>query len=169
MAGNYPGPMMKAARMALESGNARHILIWVPEGSENTLKNLLEKACCERYSQKSKAADWYFETVQRLHRSGMQSNYSGIEDVIFGEIPVIRKADEAIETGNFEQLSGLVPVMDISELRQRFDTIREMRNYPDLSAGRTFVSAYLEFMLYLYKLSGTQKEYEDNKSNKNMV
>lgn len=168
MALKHHGPMMKAAQMALESGNARHILIWLPEGSENTLRNLLEKACCEQYSQKRVAADWYFENVQRLHRAGMRSNYSGIEDVIFGEMPVIRKADEAIETGNFEGLSGLVPDMDIPELRQRFDTIRGMRNYPagNLSAGRTFVSAYLEFMLYLYNLPGVQKEDGDYKSNK---
>ena len=168
MAGKYPGPMMKAAQMALESGNARHILIWVPEGSENTLRNLVEKACCERYSQKSQAADWYFETVQHLHRSGMRSYYSGLEDVIFGEIPVIQMADEAIEKGNFGELSGLLPDMDITELRQRFYTIREMRNYPagNLSAGRKFVSAYLDFMLYLYNLSGTHEEHGDYKSNK---
>ena len=40
-------PVMSAAKKALETGKAHHILIWIPEASENMLKNLLEKACCE--------------------------------------------------------------------------------------------------------------------------
>lgn len=168
MAGQYPGPVMKAAQMALESGNARHILIWVPEGSENTVRNLLEKACCEQYSQKNRATQWYFETVQRLHRSGMRSCYSGPDPFISGEIPIIQKADEAIETGNFEELSSMVPDMHISEARQRFYTIREMRNNPadTPAAGRKYVSAYLDFITYLHNLSGIEEEYGDKKSNK---
>ena len=171
MAGKYPGPVMKAAQTALESGNARHILIWVPEGSENTLRNLLEKTCCERYSQKNHAADWYFETVQRLHRSGMRSYYSGPDPGISGEIPVLQMADEAIETGNFEKLSTMVPDMHISKARQWFYTIREMRNYPsdNLSAGRKYVSAYLDFITYLNHLSGIQEVYCDNKSDKKWI
>ena len=165
MAGKYRGSVMKAAQTALESGNARHILPWVPEASENTVRNLLEKACCERYSQKNHAADWYFETVQRLHRSGMRSYYSGCESGTCGEIPIIQMADEAIETGNFEELSNIVPDMHISEARQRFYTIREMRTYPPdtPAAGRKYISAYLDFIAYLHNLSGIQEEYDDKK------
>jgi cell division inhibitor SulA len=36
---------MSAAKRALETGKAHYILIWIPEESENTLKNLLEKVC----------------------------------------------------------------------------------------------------------------------------
>jgi hypothetical protein len=39
------GPVMKATQMALATVNANYVLIWVPEESENTLKNLLEKTC----------------------------------------------------------------------------------------------------------------------------
>ena len=46
------GPLTKAAKAALETGNANHILIWIPEESENTLKNLLERACCARSPDK---------------------------------------------------------------------------------------------------------------------
>jgi hypothetical protein len=64
------GPVMRAAKRAMETGNANYILIWLPKESENTLKNLLEKTCCENRTRKNMqnhAIDWYFESVNRLH------------------------------------------------------------------------------------------------------
>jgi len=72
-------PVIIAAKRALETGEAQHILVWVPEESANTLKNLLERACCERTIRKEehdRTADWYFETVNRLH-----SRYYGPENM----------------------------------------------------------------------------------------
>ena len=63
-------PVMSAAKRALETGDAHHILVWIPEESANTLKNLLERAWCERTIRKdahNRTADWYFKTVNRLH------------------------------------------------------------------------------------------------------
>jgi len=36
----HNGPVMSAAKRALDTGKAHYILIWIPEESENTLKNL---------------------------------------------------------------------------------------------------------------------------------
>ena len=61
--------VMSAAKRALETGNAHHILVLIPEESANTLKNLLERAWCERTIRKDTHAQtvaWYFETVNRL-------------------------------------------------------------------------------------------------------
>jgi hypothetical protein len=77
----YNNPIMSAAKRALETGNAHHILIWFPEESANMLKNLLERACCERTIGKDAhvhTADWYFETVNRLHSRYFGSNNTGI-------------------------------------------------------------------------------------------
>jgi hypothetical protein len=83
-------PVMSAAKRALETGEAQHILIWVPEESANTLKNLLERACCERTIRKDAhdrtAADWYFETVNRLH-----SRYYGPHNLSISTKPVDEK------------------------------------------------------------------------------
>ena len=39
----HNGPVMKAAKLALATGNVNLVLIWVPEELKNTLKNILEK------------------------------------------------------------------------------------------------------------------------------
>jgi hypothetical protein len=60
------GPVTKAAKESLKTGNANRVLIWIPEESENTLKNLLERACCARSTRQdgyNRTVEWYFETV----------------------------------------------------------------------------------------------------------
>ena len=37
------GPVVSAARIALETGNVNFVLIWVPESAENELKEVFEK------------------------------------------------------------------------------------------------------------------------------
>lgn len=63
------GPVMTAAQKSLETGDASHILNMVPEESGNTVRNLLERACCHyriRKDQRDPAIVWYFKTVDRL-------------------------------------------------------------------------------------------------------
>ena len=72
------GPVLKAAKMSLETCNVNYILIWLPEESVNCLKNLLEKTCCKRSSRinmQQQAYDWYFEMVNRFYRSGRLPDY----------------------------------------------------------------------------------------------
>lgn len=68
---NYPGnsPVMIAAQKAFETGDAVHILTVIPEESKNTVRNLLEKACCHNRIRKDSsdpAIVWYFRTVDRI-------------------------------------------------------------------------------------------------------
>ena len=96
-------PVMKAAQMALVTGNANYVLIWVPEELENTLKNILEKTCCERSIRKNmqnRTIDWYFETVNRLHSANDGALYSCLKPGGHDESPIISILGRAIETGN---------------------------------------------------------------------
>ena len=127
----HDGPVMRAAKMALETGNANYVLIWVSEKSENTLKNLLEKTCCERSSQKNmqnRALDWYFETVNRLHLANRRRLYTckpgGLD-----ESPIVLKVERAIETGNFEEIRSVIPDTHAGEVKQRFQQVLNKRNY----------------------------------------
>jgi hypothetical protein len=68
----YPcdGPVMTAAQKSLMTGDASHILTLMPEEAGNTVRNLLEKACCHyrmRKDSRDPAVLWYFRTVDRLH------------------------------------------------------------------------------------------------------
>lgn len=67
------GPVVKAAKMALEAGNVNLILPWVPKKAEAELKKAFQKALRVRKQDKDAAelADyWFFETAVRLHREG---------------------------------------------------------------------------------------------------
>jgi hypothetical protein len=61
-------PVMKAAQLALATGNFNLVMIWVPEELKNTLKNILEKTFCERSVRKNmqnRTIVSYFEAVNR--------------------------------------------------------------------------------------------------------
>ena len=150
-------PVMKAAKMALATGNANYILIWVPEESENKLKNLLEKTCCEgspRKNTQNHAIDWYFETVNRLHYAYGWPHYSGMKSGEFDEKSIVLMVERAIETGNLEEIIGVIPNTHSGEIRQRFCDVMNKRNYNvnNIAAGRDYVSSVIEFTVYLQNL-----------------
>ncbi len=152
-----PGPVLKAAKMALETGNVNYILIWVPEKSENTLKNLLEKTCCIRSSKthlSNQAYDWYFEMVNRFYHSSKSPDYHTTQSQnLAGKL--FLKIDNAIESGNFEEISDMIPDSYEADAQQRFLQVMDLRDFPvnDIRAGRSYVSAFFDFKRYMYDLS----------------
>jgi len=47
------GPVVRAARVALETGNVNFVLIWVPESAENELKEAGKDAPREKGRRRS--------------------------------------------------------------------------------------------------------------------
>lgn len=149
---NVPeGPVMRAAKMAIETGNPKHILVWIPEESENTLKNLLEKVCCERTMQNdtnNPATAWYFSTIRRLH-----ATYCGPQNLdVSGKTPeekqIILIAERACGSGNFDEITTVVQNASWGEMRQCFQDLMKLRKYDveDTAAGRAYVAAFAAFV-----------------------
>ena len=152
------GPVLKAAKLALETGNVNYVLIWFPEESENKLKNLFEKTFCERRAGKDVqgvAIDWYFATLSRLHRDRERALYTCMKPNGLDVSPVVPKAERAIETGDAEEIIGVVPKTMEGELRQHFHYVMEKRNYDvnNIIAGRAYVAAFIDFIEYLHNLN----------------
>jgi hypothetical protein len=141
---------MRAAKRALESGNADHILIWVPAESENTLKNLHEKACCERTirtGRKNPAADWYYRKACCLH-----SSWCGPHDLDSAaktpeEKKIIRLVEQACESGSLAEITRVMPATAPEQLRQQFDDLMKKQTFSpaDVGAGRRYVEALAGF------------------------
>jgi hypothetical protein len=153
----HNGPVIKAAKMALETGNASYVLIWVPEESENTLKNLLEKTCCDRSARKNMqncAIDWFFETVNRLHYAGRWPHFLNIKSEELDEKPIVLMVEKAIETGNFEEITTVIPDTPSGDIRQRFNEVMKKKNYSveNIAAGRVYVSAFTDFIVFVKNL-----------------
>jgi hypothetical protein len=151
------GYVIKAANMALKTGNVNYVLLWVPEESENKLKNLFEKTFCERRTCKDVqdiAINWYFETVKRLHRTGETTLYAGLKPAGLDESPVIPKAERAIETGNSEELIGFISNTMDDDFKHRFYYVMEKKNYDvdNVADGRAYVSAFTDFIIYLHHI-----------------
>lgn len=67
------GPVVKAAKKALESGNLNLVLIWVQERDEATIREAFQKTLAVRKlsNEAKELADMYFfETLVRIHRAG---------------------------------------------------------------------------------------------------
>jgi hypothetical protein len=163
------GPVVKAAKMALDTGNVNYILIWLPEESENTLKNLLEKTCCKRSSRmnmQKQAYDWYFATVNRFFNTGRLRDDLTIYFGGFTEKPLDLKIHNATESGNFEEIREIIPITHQAEAKQRFLHVMNMRNHSvnNIAAGRAYVSAFIDFNWYVYDLaSGLLRKEERSK------
>jgi hypothetical protein len=151
------GSVMNAAKIALDTGNVNYILIWVPEESENKLKNLFEKTVCERRAGKDvqdTSFDWYFETVNRLHRASEGALYTRVNPDGLDESPVVPKVKRAIETCEAEEIIGFIPKTQEHDFRHRFHHLIEKKNYDvnNVAAGREYIAEFIDFILYLHHL-----------------
>lgn len=67
------GPVVKAARAALDRGNVNLILPYVPKNAEPELRHAFERTMRVRMlsPEARETVDiWFFETAVRLHREG---------------------------------------------------------------------------------------------------
>jgi len=148
---------MKAAQMALATGNVNYVLIWIPEESDNTLKNLLEKTCCERSARKNmqnRAIDWYFDIVSRFYSANKGALYTCLKPGGLDESLIAVKVERAIETGNFEEIIGIIPNTHAADVRERFHHVMDKSNYDrnNIAAGRAYVSAFIDFLTYVHTI-----------------
>jgi hypothetical protein len=152
------GPVIRAAKMAMETGNASYILIWLPKEAENTLKNLLERTYCENRTRKNTqnhSIDWYFKSVNRLHSRYGWPDYPGMKFKETDEETIALMVERAFESGNFEEINSIIPLNHSGDARERFHKVMMKRNYSvdDIAAGRVYVSAFIAFIVYLHNLS----------------
>lgn len=160
----FQGPVLDAAEKALATGAACHILVWVPAGTENMVKNLLEKACCERtisLTGECRAADGYFRTVLRLH-----SAHCGLRNLNYAtrtpqEREIIRTVESACRSGDYQEIGVVLGIYKDTGVRERFCEVLERRDYPagDIGAGRRYTTAFVDLVaLVISRCSGSRDQ-----------
>jgi hypothetical protein len=150
------GPVVKAAKTALEKGDVTPVLKWVKKEYEKEIREAFKKTLAVRAKgpEIMELADMYFfETLVRLHRAGEGAPYTGLKP---GEAvePVIAEADKALESGSVDRLTKLMTDAVVSGIHKRFAHTIETRKHADesIDAGREFVEAYVEFTHYVERL-----------------
>ena len=151
------GPVVTAAKEALEKGNVNIILPWAAKEAENEVKKAFEKTVAARKlgNQAREIADlWFFETIVRLHREGEGAPYTGLKPAGLDEGPVVPRAEKAIEKGSAKEVTEFVSHVVEEELQKRLERAMSLKNYDknDVDAAREYVEAMLEFILYSHKL-----------------
>jgi len=150
------GPVIKAAKKALETGNVNLVLIWVQPKDEDVVKAAFQKTLSVRElnpEAKELADMYFFETLVRIHRAGEGAPYEGLKPAGTEE-PPIAAADIAVESG---QVSGLVKEMStrVSEgIKEHFNELLEKKKNmgKSVEAGREYVASYITFVHYVEKL-----------------
>lgn len=155
------GPVVKAARTALEKGDVTPVLRWASKESEAEVREAFKKTLAVRAKgpEARELADMYFfETVVRIHRAGEGAPYTGLKPAGFDLSPAVVEADKALEKGSVDALVRLVTDAAAAGVRQRFTHASEAKKHAEESveAGREFVAAYIEFVHY------TERLYQDS-------
>jgi hypothetical protein len=75
------GPVVNAARLALQTGDLNRVLIWVRPEDSGLIKRAFEDALAVRSlgsGAQALADEQFFETLVRLHRGGEGAPYTGL-------------------------------------------------------------------------------------------
>mgnify|MGYP001767195518 CR=1 FL=1 len=123
------GPVVAAARRALEAGRADLVLPFVPEDAWDQVRQAFGLTGRARAAggPAAEVADlWFFETVVRLHRAGEGAPYTGLKPAGLDVGPVIPVAEAAIASGEPDGLVHLLTARLEAEIRSRFAHMRHL-------------------------------------------
>jgi hypothetical protein len=158
------GPVVQAARTALETGNVNHVLIWVKQAAEGEIKQAFQQALAVRKlgaDAKSLADRHFFDTVVRIHRQGEGAGFTGLKPAGRDLGPAIPAADKAVASGSIDALAKLLAETVEHGLRERFAEVMEKKpfNPDEVAKGQEFVEAYVSFVHYVERIydSATHK------------
>jgi hypothetical protein len=148
------GPVVMAAKEALNTENVNLVLIWVQENDEIDVKEVFEHTLKVRKlsDEAKKLADTYFfETLVRIHRAGEGAPFTGLKPAGRDLGPAIPAADKAVDTGSAKEVLNLLNEAVHSGLHQRLVKVQTLKGFDkaDVKSGREFVKAYVEFLHYV--------------------
>jgi len=154
------GPVVQAAKVALERKEVTPVLRWVTKDGEAEVKAAFAKSLAVRtkgVEARELADQYFFETLLRVHRAGEGEPFTGLKPAGTDPGPVVTEADKALETGSADKVIKLVADEAAAGIRQRFAEVREKKRHADESvdAGREFVAAYVEYVHYAEGLHET--------------
>ena len=149
------GPVVAAARKALDTGNVNLVLIWVQKKDDADIRKHFEKTVAVRKvggPAKELADMYFFETLVRIHRAGEGAGYTGLKS---GPVePPIAAADKSLESGKLQEVAQLIMKRMEQGLHRNFEDMMKKKKYNpnDVAAGRAFASAYVEYTHYVERL-----------------
>ncbi len=151
------GPVVTAAKRALESNNVNLVLIWVRKDDEPIIREAFARTMAVRSlngDARALADMYFFETLVRLHRAGEGVGYTGLKPAGTPVEPGIESADNALKTGKIDEVVRYLSVAVSRHIREKFSDVLAKQNFAidSIEAGREYVKAYVEFIHYVERL-----------------
>lgn len=150
------GPVVQAARTALEKHDVGLVLRWVAPEREADVRAAFTRTLTVRAlggDARALADTWFFETLVRIHRAGEGAPYDGLKPA--GHIePFVAAVDRSLATGSVESVVADVTAHVSRSVRERFTRARDTAARADSSvdAGRAYVAAYVGYLHYVEAL-----------------
>jgi hypothetical protein len=151
------GPVVAAAREALERRDVGRILPYVKADREAEVRAAFERTMAVRDGDAAvnEVADLYFyETVVRVHRAGEGAPYTGLKPAGLPQGPVVPVAERAIATGDPTELVTLLRDKATAEVERRFrQAMVRQRQWDDsIASARAYVEAVLGLEVWAHDL-----------------
>ena len=151
------GPVVTAARQALDADDVGLILPFVPEDDEAEVRAMFAKVQRARglgEAAREVADRLFFETVVRVHRAGEGAPYTGLQPAGLDVGPVIPLAERAIETGSADAVAAYLTGELHGQLKHRLEQVNTLAAVQDQSVAdaRAYVEASLGFQVYSHHL-----------------
>ena len=152
------GPVVGAARRALEREDVDEVLAYVGTEQEEELRDAYELAVKARTQgpEAREVSDRYlFDTAVRLHRMGEGQPFTGLKPAGLDVGPAVRAAEEALAEGNPAHLLALLLLTVQAEAVDRYTRARHSgREARTLKERRAAVQAALDLQVWAHKLYG---------------
>lgn len=147
------GPVVEAARLALEKADVTPVLKWVPKEHEQEIRDAFSQTLAVRAKGKQprELADrFFFETLVRVHRAGEGAPYTGLKSAGTVE-PAIVAADKALQTASVDTLADKISNAVREGIKKRFDAALEKKKHADdsVETGRDFIEAYVQYVHFI--------------------
>jgi len=146
------GPVVTAARQALELGRVTPVLVWVQPPDEAEVRSSFDRTLAVRKlgDEARELADrFFFETVVRLHPAGEGAPFTGLKPTGRDLGPAIPAADRALAKHSVDALVTLIPDVVREGTIARFRDASTSVPPDDVTAGREHVEAYVRFVHYV--------------------
>ena len=151
------GPVVTAARRALDEGEVAIVLPYVPTQAEPEVMAAFEQVLPVDQTGGSAGAladRWFFETVVRLHRAGEGAPYTGLKPAGQDEGPVIPVAERALQVGSADELVHVLTEVVADQAKTRLDGVMALKQqeHRSVAAAREYVEAMLGLQVWAHKL-----------------
>jgi hypothetical protein len=150
------GPVVTAAKKALEAGNVNLILPYVPKEGEAEVIRAFERVL--KFHKDENVCEigdlYFFETVVRIHRMGEGAPYTGLKPAGLSEGPVIPVAEKAIESGSPDDLIKTLSDMLREEVTHRLHHMLHLKEHANKTVydAREYVEAMLGLQVWSHSI-----------------